>query len=374
MQPAVVAVSPSARLQAPPPATNPTAAQETMRDGGATVPATALAESETSKERRSGLVVAFYIACWFLANGTTVLLNKYIFKMMGFRFPLCLTLIHMTVQSVLAHLTVDYLQLVDKVQVERKDYFSKLLVIAAVFCANICLGNISLRFVPVSFMQTIKSLTPVATALLQFLIFRSRLTGQAMLALIPVTGGVAMASATELSFHLGGFIAALVACFLTGLKFVLSSQMLSGRYKLDSINLLYYMAPPSAAILLPLVGYFESAGIMAWIYDPARPTQHFIILLVSALVSFALNVSLFIVLKATSSIAVTICGNVKTVGVILTSIVIFRNPVGPINMLGCFIAISGCCWYGLIKKKWATMGTMETTAPAPAVLKTDLKT
>lgn len=304
-------------------------------------------------------VVFFYIVCWFLANGTTVLFNKYIYKTLHFTNPLSLTLIHMTTQSILSHLTIDYLHSIDKVRVDSTDYYSKLLVIAAVFCANICLGNISLRFVPVSFMQTIKSFTPVATALLQYLVFRSRLRPAALLALVPITAGVALASCTELEFHFGGFIAALTACFLTGLKFVLSSQMLAGRYKLDSINLLYYMAPPSVAFLLPMCFLFERNGVAAWFYHPDRTNLDYALLVFSGLVSYVLNVTLFIVLKATSSVTVTVAGNVKTVLVIGISILMFKNQVTWVNMLGCMIAIGGCCWYGLIKDKWATMGTMD---------------
>lgn len=304
-------------------------------------------------------VVAFYICCWFLANGTTVLLNKYIFKTMLFQNPLTLTLIHMATQSILAYLTIDYFRAVEKVRVDPYDYYSKLLVIAAVFCTNICLGNISLRYVPVSFMQTIKSFTPVATALLQYVVFRSRLRAPALMALVPITGGVALASVTELEFHLGGFIAALTACFLTGLKFVLSSQMLAGRYKLDSINLLYYMCPPSLAFLIPIVIALERDGVIAWFSAPTRTSTDYMLLVLSGVVSFFLNVTLFIVLKATSSVTVTVAGNVKTVLVIGVSIIIFQNAVTIVNMLGCLIAIGGCCWYGLIKDKWATMGTMD---------------
>lgn len=324
---------------------------------------TSSSNSSTSTSAKPTYVVAFYILCWFMANGTTVLLNKYIFKRMHFTNPLTLTLIHMTTQSILSHLTIDYFQSVEKVRVDPQDYYSKLLVIAAVFCSNICLGNLSLRFVPVSFMQTIKSLTPVCTAFLQYAVFRSRLTPQALFALVPVTAGVALASLTELQFHFGGFIAALVACFLTGLKFVLSSQMLAGRYKLDSINLLYYMAPPSVAILLPLSYLIERDGVYDWVFNGNATTRDFIILLFSGIISYILNVTLFIVLKATSSVTVTVAGNVKTVLVIGISILMFKNPVTPLNILGCLVAISGCCWYGLIKNKWATMGTMDQGKP-----------
>lgn len=266
----------------------------------------------------------------------------------------------MTTQSILAYLSIDVFNAVEKVYVEPADYWSKLIVIAAVFCCNICLGNVSLRYVPVSFMQTVKSLTPVATAGLQYLIFGSRLTPQALVSLIPVTFGVALASITELEFHLGGFVAALTACVLTGLKFVLSSQMLAGRYKLDSINLLYYMAPPSAALLLPLSLLFEGSSCAAWMSEPGRGLGDILLLILSGVVSFVLNVALFVVLKATSSVTVTVAGNVKTVGVIGVSILIFRNKVSVLNLLGCLTAVLGCTWYGLLPVKWATMGSFDS--------------
>lgn len=39
-----------------------------------------------------------------------------------------------------------------------------------VFCINIVLGNVSLRYIPVSFMQTIKSFTPATTGEFQILL------------------------------------------------------------------------------------------------------------------------------------------------------------------------------------------------------------
>jgi solute carrier family 35, member E3 len=300
-----------------------------------------------------------YVAAWFMANGTTVILNKYIFSGLNFRFPLALTLVHMLTQSILAILTIDTFNAVPKVSVDRADYVNKMLVIAAVFCGNICLGNTALRYVPVSFMQTIKSLTPATTAFLQYLLFGSRLTREALLSLIPITAGVALASFTEMSFHAGGFVAAIASCVLTGTKFILSSQMLGGRYNLDSINLLRLMCPPSVVFLLPPVLLLELRGVFAWLAAPERTATHLAILILSGVVSFALNVCLFVVLKATSSVTLTVAGNIKVVLVIIVSVMIFHNPVSPLNAVGCLTAIAGCTWYGLVEKKWQTLGTME---------------
>lgn len=144
----------------------------------------------------------------------------------------------------------------------------------AVFCVNIILGNISLRWIPVSFMQTVKSLVPAFTVLLQTLLLKQYSSRLTYLSLVPVVGGVALASFTEVNFEFIGFMAALIASLTTsmscslphwpqyhsnlkcigclsyvvyfvGVQSIVSSMLLTGALKLDSINLLYYMAPVS---------------------------------------------------------------------------------------------------------------------------------
>mmetsp|Transcript_10906 Transcript_10906/g.33435 ORF Transcript_10906/g.33435 Transcript_10906/m.33435 type:complete len:353 (+) Transcript_10906:73-1131(+) len=311
---------------------------------------------------RAKLNVVVIMGAWFLSNGSTILLNKYIMAKdgrVGFNFPLSLTMLHMFAQAVLAFLTIGAFNIIDKVVIPKDVYFKKIIPISVFFCANIMLGNISLKLVPVSFMQTLKSLTPVFTACLQYVFFSSRLTRNAILALIPATFGVALSAMTELSFDMGGFVAAMLSCLFTGLKFVLSFALLGGKYKLDAVNLLFYMAPPSVAMLLPLALWKESADVWAWTWSEERTHSDYTILIISAFLSFALNCTLFMVLKATSSVTVTIAGNLKTLLVIMISIYLFKNPVQAWNYVGMLMALVGITWYGLLPNKWKTTGTVE---------------
>lgn len=298
---------------------------------------------------------ALAVALWFVANGCTVLGNKWVFQREAFHFPLALTAIHFAVQAVLSYAAVDVFGATARVPfAPPSDYWRKCAPVALVFCANIVAGNVSLRLVPVSFMQTVKSATPAATALMQLLLTGKRLTPLALLSLVPVVGGVALASFAEVSFDAFGFAAALLSCFLTATKFVLSAEMLHGRYQFNPIQLLYYMAPPSAALLLPLAVAFEGAGVAQWhaaaeangvAFPMALP-------LLSGVFSFLLNVSMFAVLARTSSVSLCVCGNLKVVLVIWLSIVVFRNPVGVASMCGSLVAVAGCTWYGLVRQKW----------------------
>jgi drug/metabolite transporter (DMT)-like permease len=64
-------------------------------------------------------------------------------------------------------------------------------------------------------MQTVKSLVPAFTVVLQVVLFRQPSPTLIYLSLVPVVGGVALASFTEVNFNMVGFLTALVASLTT---------------------------------------------------------------------------------------------------------------------------------------------------------------
>ena len=73
---------------------------------------------------------------------------------------------------------------------------------------TIMCGLLSLKFVAVSFTETIKSSAPFFTVIFARLILGERTSFMVNLSLLPVVGGLALCSATELSFNYLGFFAA----------------------------------------------------------------------------------------------------------------------------------------------------------------------
>lgn len=103
---------------------------------------------------RSWLVTAVAILCWYCSNIGVLLLNKYLLSSTGFDNPVFLTLCHMvacvSIGGLSSVLGVTPLKLVKSWQ-----QFLKIVVLAAVFCLTVVLGNVSLAFIPVSFNQAI---------------------------------------------------------------------------------------------------------------------------------------------------------------------------------------------------------------------------
>jgi drug/metabolite transporter (DMT)-like permease len=117
-------------------------------------------------------------------------------------------------------------------------------VLAVVFVASVVGGNVSLRFIPVSFNQAIGATTPFFTAVLSLFIMREKETLEVYLTLVPIVLGIVLASNSEPLFHLWGFLACFSATFARALKSVLQGLLLTNESeKLDSLNLLLYMSP-----------------------------------------------------------------------------------------------------------------------------------
>ena len=96
---------------------------------------------------------------------------------------------------------------------------------------TVVLGLVALKFVAVSFTETIKSSAPIFTVLIAYLLLREKTGIYVMLSLIPIMSGLALCSAYELSFNVQGFIAALSTnitewfVFTNGENLILSTSL-----------------------------------------------------------------------------------------------------------------------------------------------------
>eukprot|EP01112_Ceratiomyxa_fruticulosa_P012178 TRINITY_DN3361_c0_g1_i2.p1 TRINITY_DN3361_c0_g1~~TRINITY_DN3361_c0_g1_i2.p1 ORF type:complete len:328 (-),score=45.02 TRINITY_DN3361_c0_g1_i2:53-1036(-) len=287
-----------------------------------------------------------FLAVWMLMNVSTVILNKYIYQVFNFKYPFSLTGVHMAVCFIGAFILLRVTKTFPMQPISSNEITRRILPLSLLFCSNIILGNISLRWVPVSFMQTVKSSVPAFTVILQILFFNKTFSRRIYLSMIPIVGGVVVASYTEVNYNHLGFWSALLASVITALIAIVSGMILT--QQLDPINLLYYMAPFSFLTLLPFIILFEYEDITTqWEFYGER--QPVFLLILSGVIAFLLNVFTFLVIKCTSALTYTVAGNFKVVFSIIISVAIFRNKVTIYNGLGCAIAILGVMWYNQIK-------------------------
>ncbi|KAH1226587.1 putative sugar phosphate/phosphate translocator [Glycine max] len=306
------------------------------------------------------------VAAWYSSNIGVLLLNKYLLSNYGFKYPIFLTMCHMTACSLFSYVAIAWMKVVPLQTLRSKVQFFKISALSLVFCVSVVFGNISLRYLPVSFNQAIGATTPFFTAVFAYLMTFKREAWLTYLTLVPVVTGVIIASGGEPSFHLFGFIICVAATAARALKSVLQGILLASegyifkwvlteflcvREKLNSMNLLLYMAPMAVVFLLPATLIMEEnvVGItLALARDDSKIIWY---LLFNSSLAYFVNLTNFLVTKHTSALTLQVLGNAKGAVAVVVSILIFRNPVSVTGMMGYSLTVFGVILYSEAKKR-----------------------
>ncbi|XP_057419775.1 probable sugar phosphate/phosphate translocator At1g12500 [Lotus japonicus] len=316
------------------------------------IPPTPPADQRNNHHNNHLVVTVLIIASWYLSNIGVLLLNKYLLAFYGFRYPIFLTMLHMISCAVYSYAATTFLRLVPSQQIHSTKQFLKILALTAIFCFSVVCGNTSLRYIPVSFNQAIGATTPFFTAVFAFIITCKRETAGVYLALLPVVLGIVVASNSEPLFHLFGFLVCLGSTAGRALKSVVQGILLTSESeKLHSMNLLLYMAPMAALILLPFTLYIEG-NVLSHTIEKAKGDPFIVFLLVgNATVAYLVNLTNFLVTKHTSALTLQVLGNAKAAVAAVVSVLIFRNPVTVMGMAGFGVTVMGVGLYSEAKKR-----------------------
>ncbi|GAA0174639.1 hypothetical protein Leryth_007445 [Lithospermum erythrorhizon] len=292
------------------------------------------------------------VTSWYASNIGVLLLNKYLLSNYGFKYPIFLTMCHMTACSLLSYIAIAWMKMVPMQTIKSRVQFFKISALSAIFCASVVSGNVSLRYLPVSFTQAIGATTPFFTAIFAYLMTFKREAWLTYITLIPVVTGVVIASGGEPSFHLFGFIMCLGATAARALKSVVQGILLSSEgERLNSMNLLLYMAPIAVVLLLPATLYMEE-NVVGITVALARDDINIIwLLLFNSVLAYCVNLTNFLVTKHTSALTLQVLGNAKGAVAVVISILIFRNPVSVTGMLGYSLTVFGVILYSEAKKR-----------------------
>ncbi|CBI30441.3 hypothetical protein AAG906_036072 [Vitis piasezkii] len=292
------------------------------------------------------------VTSWYSSNIGVLLLNKYLLSNYGFKYPIFLTMCHMMACSLLSYIAIAWMKMVPLQTIRSRAQFLKISCLSLVFCSSVVCGNVSLRYLPVSFNQAVGATTPFFTAVFAYLMKEKREDWITYLTLIPVVTGVIIASGGEPSFHMFGFIICISATAARAFKSVLQGKLLTSEgEKLNSMNLLLYMAPIAVAFLIPATLIMEE-NVVAITLALARDDIKIIwYLLFNSALAYFVNLTNFLVTKHTSALTLQVLGNAKGAVAVVISILIFRNPVSVTGMLGYMLTVIGVVLYSESKKR-----------------------
>ncbi len=121
--------------------------------------------------------------------------------------------------------------------------------------------NVSIEYLPLSFMQTVKACAPLFTAALAWVWTGARYSGRVILSLLGITAGIVVSSAAELKLSLIGLVAGLLSNLLMAARDMLLKQAVAeSRGQSHQEEIYASVSMYSFFVVFPLSLAFEGLG------------------------------------------------------------------------------------------------------------------
>ncbi|KAL8158971.1 hypothetical protein V2J09_000508, partial [Rumex salicifolius] len=314
----------------------------------ASVPESVGEEPESGSMAKT-LQLGLLFGMWYIFNIYFNLYNKQVLKV--FHFPVTITLVQFAVGSTFV-LFMWMTNLYKRPKITGAQ-LAAILPLAVVHALGNLFTNLSLGKVAVSFTHTIKAMEPFFSVVLSALFLGEMPTPWVVLSLMPIVGGVALASVTEVSFNWAGFLSAMASNLTFQSRNVLSKKfMVKKEDSLDNITLFSIITVMSFLLLAPAAVFMEGIKFTPTYMQAAglNVKQLYTKCLVAALCFHAYQQVSYMILQRVSPVSHSVGNCVKRVVVIVSSVIFFQTPVSFINALGTGIALVGVFLYSQLKR------------------------
>ncbi|GAA0171284.1 secondary carrier transporter [Lithospermum erythrorhizon] len=323
-------------------------------EGGLSVPrATSLSEAAGEEPKKavveSSLVLGTLFGLWYLFNIYFNIYNKQVLK--TFHFPMTVTTVQFAVGSVLV-LFMWMSNLYKRPKISGAQLVA-ILPLALVHVLGNLFTNMSLGQVSVSFTHTIKAMEPFFSVLLSAMFLGEFPTLWVVGSLVPIVGGVGLASLTEVSFNWAGFWSAMASNVTNQSRNVLSKKfMVKKEESLDNITLFSIITIMSFILMAPVAVFMEGVKFTPTYLQSAgvNVNQIYMKSFIAALCFHAYQQVSYMILQRVSPVTHSVGNCVKRVVVIVTSVLFFRTPVSNVNALGTGVALAGVFLYSRVKR------------------------
>lgn len=289
---------------------------------------------------------------WYLLNIYFNIYNKQVLKV--YPFPATITAFQFGCGSLLV-LLMWSLNLHPRPKITRSQ-FAAILPLAVAHAMGNLLTNVSLGKVAVSFTHTIKALEPFFTVVLSALFLGERPNIWVISSLVPIVGGVALASFTEASFNWLGFYSAMASNITNQSRNVLSKKLMVNKEEgLDNINLFSVITLICFILLVPAALLIDGVKFTpSYLQSAASQGLNVRELCVRALVAgicfHTYQQVSYMILGKVSAVTHSVGNCLKRVVVIVSSVIFFQTPISPLNSFGTALALTGVFLYSRVKQ------------------------
>jgi len=313
------------------------------------------AKAKPAEEPKSNifatLQVGMYFALWYLFNIAYNIYNKQALNILD--YPWTIATIQMA--AGIAYFVPLWLLGLRKAPKLNASELKTLIPIALCHTGVHVGAVIALGAGAVSFAHIVKASEPVVTCGLNYLLLGEVLPLPVYLTLLPIIGGVAIASMKELSFTVLALASAMLSNVSSAARGVLSKKTMSGKKigeNLDAQNLYAVLTAMSTVILIPFMlglegmGMFKSMGKLVEAGDFTNKGLATLLALGGASY-YAYNEVAFLALGKVNPVTHAVGNTIKRVVIIVASVIAFKTPMSTGSIIGSSVAIAGTLLYSL---------------------------
>ena len=290
---------------------------------------------------------------WISTGLALIFFNKVIISVWDFHYPFLLTFLHQIYAVLVTKLLHSYTPLLSSVKSDLltwEVYLRKVPLLALAYSGALVLGNSAIKYLSLSYIQMLKSLSPLGTWFgYTFILGRQKLDYVQLSLVIIICSGTMIASLEETYWSWIGFILQFSAITSDCLRMILMDN-LTIDVKLDTLSTLYYMAPLASCFLGLGFLVFESkdffgiegGGMDMLLASPALSLA----LLLNASLAMALNCCIVLFITNAGIMTMSLGGIAKDILVVLLSVLLFKHSVitGP-QIGGYLLSVLGLATY-----------------------------
>lgn len=270
--------------------------------------------------------------------------------------PLTLTSIHLC-GGAISDLVIIRRQRIELMMWERNSLlFRNALLVGGLSFLTKSLTLLSYSKISISLTHTIKASSPLFVVFFSYVIHGRRVRVIEILALIPITFGVALSSSSDFEFALTGFLASLASTCLGVLQSIITKYSLS-KVQIHPLVFHFYTSLVALVTVLPIAVIMESSGIDQLFQTvkavngetvttalPDSPVP-IAILATSCFFQYSQAISSMWLLSRISVVGHQVTGVFKRISIIVTSVLYFGKPMSVANGMGVTIAMAGFMFY-----------------------------
>ncbi|KAK9705382.1 hypothetical protein RND81_07G052300 [Saponaria officinalis] len=271
----------------------------------------------------------------------------------GFNYPIFLTFIHYMVSWFLMAI-LNALSMLPA-SPTKASRFSSLFALGLVMSLSTGLANVSLKFNSVGFYQMAKIAVTPSIVVAEFIILRKMVSFQKVLALTVVSIGVAVATVTDLQFHLFGACIALAWIIPSAVNKIMWSNM-QQRDNWTAMALMWKTTPITVFFLVVMMPWLDPPGVLSFNWNFMNTSAIFL----SAILGFLLQWSGALALGATSAITHVVLGQFKTCVILIGGYLLFSSNPGITSICGAITALLGMSIYTYLNMHSSEQHSVKT--------------